>query len=283
MRCVPSPLSLLLTNLRGRNLRTRPNRRAASVVVHRLAVPMTISTGLTRTRSLGGGYVALFISFFSADFSFQCDPCGKVQGKCRPFRGAPTYAPCQQCVRRRQTCDKVSLRYYRSLASNAKRIYDLKAERGTPPKRAMQIGVEVPSPPPARPVRARRTRRAPSPPPVAGPSRLTPSPAAAAPPADDPLHHFRDYENLLTQITRGEALTTWVPHHCVEMRLASAEISPRTRSKLAPPPEREEPPRDKGKGRAELQDEDDPPAETSDEDEDEDEDAEGGFETWGGI
>ena len=204
-----------------------------------------------------------------------------MQGKCRPFRGAPTYAPCQQCVDRRQTCDKVSLRYYRSLASNAKRIYDLKAKRGAPPKRALHVEVEVLPPPPARPVRARRARRTPSPPPVAGPSRLSPSPTAAAPPSDGPLHRFRDYEYLLTHIARGEALATWVAHHCVEMRLALAEVS--ARRKLAPPPEREEPPRDKGKGRAEPQDDDDPPAGTSDEYEDEDEDAEGGFATWGGI
>ena len=214
-----------------------------------------------------------YLFLFSANLSFQCDPCSEVKGKCRPFRGAPTYAPCQQCIRRRQECTKVSLRYYKSLASNAKRIEDLKMERGAPPKRALQVEVEVPPPPPARPVRAQRTRRAPSP--VAGPSRLSPSPAAAAPPADGPLHRFRDIDYLIEQIERGEALATWVAHHCVEMRLAIDEVL--ANRKPVALPAREKSPRDKGKGRAEPQDNECPPAATSDEDED------GDFENWGGI
>ena len=149
------------------------------------------------------------------------------------------------------------------------------------PEHALGVEVEVPLPPRARSGCSQHACRAPSPPPVTRPSRLPPSPAAAVPPADAPLHWFRDEEYLLEKIMRGEALCTWTTHHCAEMRLALVELV--ACKKLAGPFECEESPRGKGKDRAKPQDDEGSPAGTEDEEDNEDEDTKGSFTSWGGI
>ena len=156
----------------------------------------------------------------------------------------------------------------------------------------------APLPPPVHAMRARRTLlRAPSPPPIMGPSRIQLPPSTVTPSNLTFPQDAHDFQFLRHEVERVDILAAWFLRHRDEMQRALLEaaehevhrslerakpsgrmVSTRNKSTCSMEPEAEGVSQGKGKGRAEPEDGDDPPAAPPSDD-----DAESDYKQWGGI